>query len=80
MTFDDDYVQLELPHGTVRATCRSLGLMWPPPMELDYHGTILCQVSRSGITDVQRKGMTHVMRGARYVRAELVESPSMMVH
>lgn len=82
MTFDDDYIQLRLLVGPLRATCKSLGLDWPPPDVIEiadidgvYVGkspapTRFKRIRFSQITDEQREGMTHVCRGAEYVHAE----------
>lgn len=72
MTFDDDYVQLNTPNGPMRATCKSLGIDWPPPEFVDLSGGPFStpryrRVRYSAITDEQRKGLTRVCRGAQYV-------------
>lgn len=71
MIFDDDFLQLEFAGGTKRATARGLGFTsWPPPEKINVMGFDMIRVSASEITDDQRKELTMVMRGARYVPAE----------
>lgn len=73
MTFDDDYIQLNLgKRGVLRQTCKELGVSWPPPEHIAITGgpfstPTFKRVRYSAITDEQRKGMTHVCRGAEYV-------------
>lgn len=67
MTFDDDFLQLEFEGGTRRATCKSLGIEWPPPETITVLGFEMEQVSRSTVTDEQRQQLTMLMRGARFV-------------
>jgi len=66
MTFDDDFVQLTMQGGTKRYSCKDLGYTWPPPDEITWGGFLFEQIRRSQITDEQREGMSHVMRGAEY--------------
>jgi len=66
MTFDDDFVQLNLDGGVKRPTCKSLGLEWPPPEEIVFASFVFERIRYSEITDEQREGMTHVCRGAEY--------------
>ena len=70
MTFDDDLVHLVFDGGTKRVTCKSLGLDWPPPQEINVAGFVLVLNRRSEITDGDRAAMTHVYRGAEYVVKE----------
>lgn len=74
MTYDDDYIQLDLPGAPRRASCKSLGLDWPPPDKIQIGDTRWGigyeRVSMSEITDEQRAGMTHVCRGALYAIAK----------
>ena len=78
-TFNDDYIQLELPDGRRRLFCSHVGLTWPPPEKLwvddfgvrianddDDPAGVLERKSFSMITDEQRSRMTHVARGALY--------------
>lgn len=72
MTFDDDYIVLLTRHGPIRSTCKQLGIDWPPPEEIAIAGgpfstPVYRRVRFSKITDEQRKGLTHVCRGAEYV-------------
>jgi hypothetical protein len=66
MTYDDDFVRLCFDHGVVNQPCKALGLAWPPPEEFEAMGFKFRRVRFSKITDEQRAGMTHVMRGAEY--------------
>lgn len=74
MIFDDDFIQLELPDkkGTVRVTCKQLGIKnWPPPPLMAITGgpmssPVYKRTSYSPITDEQRQKMTRVCRGAIY--------------
>lgn len=68
MTFDDDFVQLEGPHATIHMACKQLGLDWPPPHMIKALGGVYNRDSYSKITDEQRAGMTHVARGAVYLK------------
>ena len=70
MTFDDDFLVLHTESGVRRPTCRSIGIEWPPPETLDFLGFKWKQIRRSQITDEERSGMTHVMRGAEYMPAK----------
>jgi len=65
-TFDDDMIRLVMQGGTKNVTCKSLGIDWPPPEELDIAGFIFVKVGQSQFTDEQRASMTHVLRGAQY--------------
>ena len=39
MTFDDDYIQLNLgKRGLLRQTCKKLGVSWPPPENIAITG------------------------------------------
>lgn len=70
MTFDDDFVQLTAPgfeKGVGRFFLKNAGLSWPPPEILRTFGAVWELRRMSGITDVQRQGMSHVIRGAEYV-------------
>lgn len=73
MTFDDDFVQLNLgpASGATCVPCSRLGIDWPPPPELILPGAagrrlLFRQVSRSDITDEQRERMDRICRGAEY--------------
>lgn len=80
MTFDDDFVRLNLELQTALIAVKDLGLEWPPPerIYLGRHGLVreatdqdepefvLVRASYSQITDEQRQGMEHVARGAEY--------------
>lgn len=73
MTFDDDYIQIELPgySGTLRQFCAQRGMDWPPPETLRIGGgrstSVYRRESFSQITDAERLEMTNVCRGALYV-------------
>lgn len=72
MTFDDDYIHFCLSTGPLRATCKELGLNWPPPERIVVVGRPLSsivfrRIRHSQITDDERRAMTHVCRGAEYV-------------
>lgn len=74
MTFDDDFVQLNLPgyKGTLRQFCAQLGIDWPPPEFIRISGgpfstPVYRRIRMSEITDAQRAEMTRVCRGAEYV-------------
>lgn len=67
MTFDDDMIHLEFPGGLRRVSCKSIGIDWPPPSTLNVSGFEMKRESFSRLTDEQRQGMTHVIRGAVYV-------------
>jgi hypothetical protein len=69
MTFDDDFVRLQLIAGTRDTFCKTLGMDWPPPERIRVNGEDLVLVSYSLITDDERAGMTHVARGALYKQA-----------
>jgi len=66
MIFDDDFVRLYFDGGAKTTTCRSIGVDWPPPEELNIMGFIMVRRNYSGITDEQRAAMTCVCRGAEY--------------
>lgn len=65
--------------GEVNIPCEKVGLEWPPPEWLWFDGNgareataeddragCMFQDRMSEITDEQREGMTHVVRGAEY--------------
>lgn len=62
--FEDDFVRLgeENYHAPE----------WPPPKFVRFNGKIWRRMTFSGITDEQREGMTHVVRGAQYEWAEAI--------
>ncbi len=71
MTFDDDYIQLQLATGPMRVSCKHLGIDWPPPEFIEISGGPYStpkfkRLRYSAITDEQRAGLTHVCRGAEY--------------
>lgn len=72
MTFDDDFVQVEIPGQQLkRFGCASNGIDWPPPETMPYfNDVLLVRQSMSSITDTERADMTHVARGALYVPKE----------
>jgi hypothetical protein len=65
-TLDDDFVRFEMQGGTKNIPCKALGVDWPPPEELDFHGFIFVKVSQSQFTDKMMETMSHVCRGALY--------------
>lgn len=67
MTYDDDFLQLVFDGGTKRATCRSLGIDWPPPERIEVGGIPMQRSRMSALTDDERAAMTHVCRGAEYL-------------
>ncbi len=80
MTFDDDFIRLHLDMGVQNIPCVKIGFEFPPPERIYMSGDkgirawekgdtpmyILKRVGYSSITDEQREGMTHVVRGAEY--------------
>jgi hypothetical protein len=87
MTYDDDFVRLNLVAGTVNVTCKELNLQWPPPDRIAIDGEnvreataddpiwkVMIMDRMSEITDEQREGMTHVARGAEYFYEMYVKS------
>jgi hypothetical protein len=77
VTFDDDYIQLNLGpiKGPMRVPLKQLGLSWPPPEFIAITGgpfstPTFKRLRYSAITDQQRQRMTHVCRGAEYVHCE----------
>lgn len=74
MTFDDDHIQLQLSVGRVQATCRELGLSWPPPERIavlvgePLSAFAFRRIRYSQLTDDERQKLTHVCRGAEYER------------
>ena len=66
MTFDDDFILIKFEGGPKRFTCNAAGLTWPPPEGLNISGFVYKQTRRSQLTDEQRSGMTHIVRGAEY--------------
>ena len=68
MTFDDDFIQLNVEGvGVLRFSCGPAGIEWPPPPLIVFNGEVYKQVRRSEITDEQRAEMTMIARGAEYV-------------
>ncbi len=68
MTFDDDFIQVDVEGvGVVRVPCVPAGIDWPPPPNIVFNGLMYKLVRHSQITDEQRAEMTHVARGAEYV-------------
>lgn len=70
MTFDDDMLRVSTPKGNRDFTLKALRLSWPPPLQQTFWGQPYKRISCSEITDEQRKDMTHVVRGARYILKE----------
>ena len=66
MTFDDDSLSLMLEGGRKIVPLKQLGLDWPPPERINVLGFDFVRSRLSAITDEQRQGMTHVLRGAEY--------------
>lgn len=68
MTFDDDFVLLNIATGPLRITCKRLGIHWPPPETLlvESIGMEFTRLRHSSISDKERAGMTRVCRGAEY--------------
>ena len=66
MTFDDDFIRLEMDGGTRTISCKSAGIDWPPPEKIRIYGFDFARESFSEITDDQRRGTGRVMRGAVY--------------
>lgn len=71
MTFDDDMARLFMDTGPVNLPLKAIGLEWPPPERLTHiNGLELPEPmtlrSCSTLTDEQRVGTTHVIRGCVY--------------
>ena len=79
MTYDDDFVRLNLVIQVLNVRCKELGLEWPPPERIAIDGknvreatdndppsSVMVMDRMSEITDDQRSQMTHVARGAEY--------------
>jgi hypothetical protein len=67
MTFDDDFMEFKMLSGPPkRVTLKSQGLEWPPPARVNFMEFPYRRVGYSRITDEERRGMTHVCRGAEY--------------
>jgi hypothetical protein len=68
MTFDDDFIRIPISvlDRNINVTLKTLGLEWPPPEEFIWLGLVYKRERYSEITDEQRAGMTHVVRGAEY--------------
>lgn len=80
ITFDDDFVRLNMSVGSHSIPLVKLGLAWPPPERLYFEAegiirevtdgdeawAVMKQTRRSQITDEMRAEMTHVCRGAEY--------------
>lgn len=67
MTFDDDFIRLVCPDGTLNVLCKAFQLDWPPPELVSYDGVIYERQRMSALTDEQRESLTHVIRGAEYL-------------
>jgi hypothetical protein len=65
-TLDDDFVRIEMQGGTKNILCKSLGIDWPPPEEIDFCGFTFVKIRQSQFTDEQMETLTHVCRGALY--------------
>jgi hypothetical protein len=70
MTFDDDFCRIHFDTGPKDLPCKKNGIEWPPPKVFSFGGFLFERKSFSEITDQQRQGMTHVMRGAEYFLQE----------
>ena len=66
MTFDDDFIRLEMDGGTKSICCKGSGIEWPPPETIEVWGFEFKRISYSTITDRQREKMTQVVRAAVY--------------
>lgn len=64
MLFEDDIIRIE--SRNLRAVAISDITDWPPPERLVFDGREYERVRFSLITDEERAGMTHVVRGAEY--------------
>ncbi len=73
MTFKDDFCRIHFSSGHKNITCDSLKIGWPPPKIIDFGGFNFKRIRYSQITDKQRNGMTHVIRGAEYQPVKQVE-------
>jgi hypothetical protein len=74
MTFDDDTIFIQFPGGQRReAKCLRNGIDWPPPEHFVFNGFLLKRISMSALTDEDRAGMTHVLRGALYEIESTIE-------
>ena len=72
MTFDDDFLQLPTPEGTVRFLCTAVNVSWPPPEIVSYRDRLYHLVRRSQLSDVDRESMSMIVRGAEYRRLDNV--------
>jgi hypothetical protein len=83
MTHEDDMIVLHTETcGTIRVTCKKVGIDWPPPIYLAFDDKgrltdalpvdgphlLFKRVNMSQITDEQIASMSHVCRGAEYER------------
>lgn len=66
-TYKDDFIRLPTAiAGDITVPLVKLGLEWPPPQEVNFHGLLYRRVRMSQLTDEQVADMTHVVRGAEY--------------
>lgn len=73
MTFHDDFLRINLKEaGQINVSCKSNGIEWPPPKEIQLQGRKFNRKRYSQISDEDRKEMTHVVRGAEYEEMEVV--------
>ena len=70
MTFDDDFCRINFLTGNRDIACKRLGIEWPPPEVISIEGFRWKRINYSKLTDKQREGMTHVVRGAEYKSVE----------
>lgn len=70
MTFDDDFLRLTFDNEVHNLQLKGLGLSWPPPEKISLGGVVFVRQSYSAISDEQRQLMSHVCRGAQYIKSE----------
>lgn len=70
MTFDNDFLLLQLSTGPTRFRCKDLGIAWPPPAYIDVANGRFRRLRMSELTDDERAGAPFMCRGAEYVRTE----------
>lgn len=65
-TLDDDFVRINRHVDSLTFLCGKLGLSWPPPQVLVFHGFVYTLIRMSDLTDEESLRMPNVARAAEY--------------
>jgi len=66
VTFDDDFVRLQMLDGFHDWYLKPLNLEWPPPLIITIDGFQFRRVDMASMTDEERASRSDAIRGAVY--------------